>query len=619
MRMKRWTAALLAICLLTLSACAAKERPYPQQTQTQQMQDTQDTLRQLLSEELPQEQPEAEETPAPEEPEAPGADTEPVEDEPAEEPPENTPEPLPDEPEDGASDGPEAEPPEDTLEPAPDEPGDAADEPAEGPPDTPGPPDQPSDVVTLPLEPGDDAGGVSTKPMGPPASDETEEQEPPVKDNTEDELPDEAENSQDQNNDRQDDTGQEQEAGKTGSDDTPKENSTEAVRKNAGQQTDTTPDDVDDGGHGSPETETSPGEDSGETQEKNPDETPTPENETSNAPETDPRENMEEQFPDGPEKPEKGGTGWMIAFIAAGLLAAAEGAYIWLRRGHSRKKRRPEKEQVSTTQMPRTQSVPTPETVSRVVVGKVHAQGARESQQDSFSVSSDTMQPGGLLAIVADGMGGLSDGDKVSQMIVSTVMHAFVSSADTGTPCLPALLEKAKLAVDQLLGPDGLRQSGSTVVMGTIRDGLFEYLSVGDSRICLYRDGELHQLNRSHSYSHELMINAINGEKTFEEIRTDRRAECLTSYVGMGELKYVDIPAAPIKVHPGDVFVLMSDGVFNALTEQELSAALGQGAEDAAQMIDQWIQKKNYRNQDNYTAVILQCCADAVHESPERN
>ena len=446
MQMKRWTAALLAICLLTLSACAAKERPYPQQTQTQQMQDTQDTLRQLLSEELPQEQPEAEETPALEEPEAPGADTEPVEDEPAEEPPENTPEPLPDEPEDGASDGPEAEPPEDTLELAPDEPEDGvSDAPAEDPPDT---PNQPSDVATLPLEPGDDAGGVTTKPEGPSVSDEEEEQEPPVKDDTEDDPTDEPKDSQDQNNDQQEENGQGQESGETGTNNTLKESSTEAEQSNAGQQIDKKPNDIDDGGRRDPEA--SPDGDSGETQEKNPDETSAPENETSNDPETDPRENMEEQLPDEPEKPERSGTGWMIAFIAVGLLAAAEGAYIWLQRRRSVKKRHPEKEQVSTTQMPQTQSIPTPETVSRVVVGKAHAQGARESQQDSFSVSSDTMQPGGILAIVADGMGGLSDGDKVSQTIVSAVMHAFVSGADTCTPYLPALLAKAKIAVDQL-------------------------------------------------------------------------------------------------------------------------------------------------------------------------
>ena len=320
---------------------------------------------------------------------------------------------------------------------------------------------------------------------------------------------------------------------------------------------------------------------------------------------------------DEPEKPEKSGTGWLIAFLAAALVAAAEGVYIWLRRRRSKKRRRPQPQSdpVSTTLLPRTASLPQTAVrtgpVSRVAVGKVHAQGARESQQDSFSVSSDSLQPDGILAVVADGMGGLADGDRVSQTIVSAVMHTFVSSGNAA-PRLPELLAKAKYAVDQLLGPDGLRRSGSTIVMGLIRDGMFDYLSVGDSRICLYRDGELQQLNRSHSYSHELSIEAINGEKTFEEIRKDRRAECLTSYVGMGELKYVDIPAAPIKVHPGDVFILMSDGVFNALKNQELSAALEQNAERAAELIDQWIQEKHYRNQDNYTAVILQCCADAA-------
>ena len=52
----------------------------------------------------------------------------------------------------------------------------------------------------------------------------------------------------------------------------------------------------------------------------------------------------------------------------------------------------------------------------------------------------------------------------------------------------------------------------------------------------------------------------------------------------------------------------MTDGVFNALTEQELSAALECNAEEAARSIEQWICEKGYRNQDNYTAVILQCC-----------
>ena len=56
----------------------------------------------------------------------------------------------------------------------------------------------------------------------------------------------------------------------------------------------------------------------------------------------------------------------------------------------------------------------------------------------------------------------------------------------------------------------------------------------------------------------------------------------------------------------------MSDGVYNALTDQELTQVLAQEQEpeQAAQAIRQAIADKNYQNQDNYTAVILACAPD---------
>ena len=547
--MKRWAAAFLVICLLLLAACAAKQSTYPQQTQTP---DTTDTQSKLLNDELP----EPEETPEPETPDASDEETEPAESEPAGE-----------QPGDDSTDGP-SEPQEPTTDDSED--GETN--------------DQTDDSLNPPDETNQPSGGATTEP-GKPDSDNAWGDSKQI-----------------------DNPPSQEEPGGTGSGNPKNDDSSTGDSKNDDSTTGDSKNDDSTTGD-------SKNDDSTTGDSKNDDS-------TTGDPTTDDSKDILDVLDklgkaDEPEKPEKSGTGWLIAFLAAALVAAAEGVYIWLRRRRSKKRRRPQPQSdpVSTTLLPRTASLPQTAVrtgpVSRVAVGKVHAQGARESQQDSFSVSSDSLQPDGILAVVADGMGGLADGDRVSQTIVSAVMHTFVSSGNAA-PRLPELLAKAKYAVDQLLGPDGLRRSGSTIVMGLIRDGMFDYLSVGDSRICLYRDGELQQLNRSHSYSHELSIEAINGEKTFEEIRKDRRAECLTSYVGMGELKYVDIPAAPIKVHPGDVFILMSDGVFNALKDQELSAALEQNAERAAELIDQWIQEKHYRNQDNYTAVILQCCADAA-------
>lgn len=51
----------------------------------------------------------------------------------------------------------------------------------------------------------------------------------------------------------------------------------------------------------------------------------------------------------------------------------------------------------------------------------------------------------------------------------------------------------------------------------------------------------------------------------------------------------------------------MSDGVYNALSGRELTQALQEEPEQAAQAIQAAIRAKNYANQDNYTAVILGC------------
>ena len=242
----------------------------------------------------------------------------------------------------------------------------------------------------------------------------------------------------------------------------------------------------------------------------------------------------------------------------------------------------------------------------QIQVGKLHQLGDRESQQDCLAVSPEALYGSkGVLAIVADGMGGLADGDKVSQTVASTMMNGFMTSREASPELILALTAEANQAVNRFLGPN-LGRSGSTLVAGIVRDGLFSYVSVGDSRICLYRQGLLTQLNREHIYRNELRTNAVNGLGTLWDAGTHPKAAGLTSYLGMGELKYVDIPAEPLRVCADDKIILMSDGVYNAMTLPELEAALALPAQQAADTIAATIHSKAFRHQDNYTAVILQ-------------
>ena len=243
----------------------------------------------------------------------------------------------------------------------------------------------------------------------------------------------------------------------------------------------------------------------------------------------------------------------------------------------------------------------------RLSVEKLHEQGARKNQQDCFAVSPLEFQDQqGVLAMVADGMGGLSNGDKVSQAAVSAALDGFFTARGTPEQILLELLNRAAAAVNRTLGPGGMRTGGTTMVMGLIKDGAFHCLSVGDSRICLYRGGVLYQLNREHIFRNELAVRFVNDETSLQEVYGHPKAGGLTSYLGMGDIRYVDLPAQSVAVWPGDRFILMCDGVYNALSEEELAEILNAENGAVAEALRAAIQSKNYANQDNYTAVILE-------------
>ncbi|MCD8333849.1 MAG: serine/threonine-protein phosphatase [Clostridiales bacterium] len=315
---------------------------------------------------------------------------------------------------------------------------------------------------------------------------------------------------------------------------------------------------------------------------------------------------------------------WVLGVVL--LLAVAAVVFLLVRRRRKQPEvpeEAPEPEPELADAAPGATELPPEDTPPQALsfqVGKLHAQGSRESQQDCFSATPEELYPThGLLAVVADGMGGLESGDQVSQTAVSAMIDGFYASRIPDPAQKPLwLLGEANGAVNRMLGPERIGQCGSTMVAGLWKDERFYFLSVGDSHIYLCRDGILTQLNREHIYRRELELCAINGEGTLEEARTHPRAAGLTSFLGMGQLRYLDQPDSPLTVRPGDRFALMSDGVYNALTQDELSQALEQDtAQAAADALGAAVQEKHWSGQDNYTALIIQCSEPELDLTPE--
>lgn len=249
---------------------------------------------------------------------------------------------------------------------------------------------------------------------------------------------------------------------------------------------------------------------------------------------------------------------------------------------------------------------------SGIQLGFISNIGARSSQQDSWGTSdinnAHLVNERGVLAVVADGMGGLSNGAEVSGIVVAMFKELFsrlTLERDDAQELLYMVFESHKAAKEYIKSIGG-DMSGSTVVAVIINDNKLHFVSVGDSRIYLLRKGKLLILNRDHVYATELDIKAAWGDISIQESIMDAERNSLTNYIGMDEIKEIDYNRIPISLTAGDKLLLMSDGVFGTLSEDEIVAAVdGCSPSAGASNLEAAVLAHNKPGQDNFTAVIV--------------
>lgn len=297
---------------------------------------------------------------------------------------------------------------------------------------------------------------------------------------------------------------------------------------------------------------------------------------------------------------------WGLVFWCSAALLVLDLVALLLVNRKIRKLSRKRKPQFSQS-LPRTVltgSLPGRRTLS---IGTLHQPGCRQYQQDSLG-HSIVLDGKGILAVVADGMGGLKDGDKVSQQIVLRTLELGATlQPGQENGALYRILNQVNEDVNRTLTPEGLYKCGSTMIAVLVQDRSFQWISVGDSRIYLYRAGYVNRLNRDHDLLQEWMPEILSGQRSMEASLADPNARKLTSFIGMGRLKYVDGSAQPIELIPGDRLVLMSDGVYGEVPEDQIAAILKQypDVRQAANALGQRVQANQNPHQDNYTALIL--------------
>ena len=103
------------------------------------------------------------------------------------------------------------------------------------------------------------------------------------------------------------------------------------------------------------------------------------------------------------------------------------------------------------------------------------------------------------------------------------------------------------------------------------------------------------------------MPEILSGDRSYAAATQDPEGRKVTSFIGMGDLKYMDYSRQAIRLRPGDRLILVTDGVYGAVPPETMAAIFkaNQNVSDAAQALDQAVRAAALPHQDNYTALIL--------------
>src|ERR1700730_17003758 len=244
--------------------------------------------------------------------------------------------------------------------------------------------------------------------------------------------------------------------------------------------------------------------------------------------------------------------------------------------------------------------------------GNAQDVGRRTEQEDSFGFSDPTnhdfMAHTGLLAVVADGIGGLAPGAEASRIAVQSFLDVYAAKSreETVAKGLRPALEAADRAVFGFAESVGLQKGvGSTLVAAAFTAEGLHWISIGDSAIYLFRRPKLTRLNHPHTLAARLEQMVERGEISSEAARIDPDRDALTSYVGTGGLVGGDAGARALAA--GDFVVLCTYGLFRALGPDDIAAAIdsaGDGQAACDSLIRQALDR-NLPHQDNVTVLCV--------------
>jgi len=248
--------------------------------------------------------------------------------------------------------------------------------------------------------------------------------------------------------------------------------------------------------------------------------------------------------------------------------------------------------------------------------------GGRNHNEDSFLLHEASVNKiNAVIAVVADGVGGLSAGDVASRMGAVTFSSKLLEKLLAG----PALQLDDKQVADALRAAvdyanevilDNVPRSGTTLVAALVIGDVAYVVNVGDSRAYLITKDEICQITRDHSLAWEDLQRELvkffnsggkpdlSGLAEFKRkfIQNHPRAHVINNVVGFfGKVEPIDV--FKITLHKGDILLLCSDGLSDVLNDHDIHKIVIKS--DGNTAIQKLVEEAKKNATDNITVMLI--------------
>lgn len=252
-------------------------------------------------------------------------------------------------------------------------------------------------------------------------------------------------------------------------------------------------------------------------------------------------------------------------------------------------------------------SLLTLDVAARTDIGRIRAVN-EDNVSSIVPEDPQIMSKKGALFVVADGIGGQTQGDVASELAVNTIRDTYYQdkNEDIATS-LGEAVERANLLIferNEVQFKDNaedmmLKGMGTTGVAAVLKESVVYVANVGDSLVYLIRTGQIRQIAEDHSWTAEQVR---TGKMTQAEAEAEGKSNVITRCLGVE--RDVKVYVGTEQVQDKDILVLCTDGLHMHVSEDEMRTIVEQyPPEESAQRL---IARANENGgPDNITAIVV--------------